>query len=217
MAKIASGKVTGRRVGKNKDAAHSVLLLQAEITDPADIQTIELMSHAGEECNPPNGSKLTILSIGKAWRVAVGSDDRITPVAGVGEKRVYSTDSDGAAVVGQMHLHNDGQIEVKNNNASIDIAADGQITVTNPGATIAISAAGVVSITAAGQTQITSAQTVINNSVQVNGTITATGAISTSGASMANGVLTVSEANINGLNHSTHQHNETGTITEGPV
>jgi len=197
----ASGIVTGRKVGKNKDADHSVLLLQAELTAGDDIQTIELMNQAGEECNPPNGSKISILNIGRAFRVAVASNDKIAPVTTPGEKRVYSTGADGAEVVAQIHLHDDGTIEVK-----------------NAGATVTVTPAGAVQVVADGNTEITSAQTIINNNVVVNGNISATGSISTpSGSMTAAGVLTVTEARINGLNHSSHRHNESGSITGGPV
>ena len=69
-------------------------MLQVEITDPEDIQTVELISQDGEDTNPPDGSKVVIISVGKAWKIAVAINDGIEPDANQvpGEKKIYSSD-----------------------------------------------------------------------------------------------------------------------------
>ncbi|MCP4745030.1 MAG: hypothetical protein GY874_02660 [Desulfobacteraceae bacterium] len=162
VIRVISGKVTGRRLAKNRDGDHAVRLLQAELSDPADVQSVELMSQTGEESNPPDGSTLCILSIGRAWKIAVACDDKIAPATAVGEKRIYSTDATGAAVAAQIHLKNDGTL----------IADNGAVTITaTPGGELKIKTGTSVEITS--PTTIINSKTFINNSLQVQGTIKA--------------------------------------------
>ena len=90
---IASGTVTGREIKTNRDSGTPKMMLQVAITDPEDIQTVELMGQAGEITNPPNGTRIIIVDIGSANRVAVASDDGVIPTMGVGEKKLYSISS----------------------------------------------------------------------------------------------------------------------------
>jgi phage gp45-like len=85
------GKVKGAEIRKNKDGSSNVLLLQVEISDPKDIQTVELLTQAGEDTNPPDGSLVAILPVGEAWKVAIACKDGIVPTMGRGEKKIYSS------------------------------------------------------------------------------------------------------------------------------
>jgi len=91
MGLIQTGRVTGGEIKKNKDGEKNVLILQVEITEPDDVQSIQLMKQAGEDTNPPDGSTVTILSIGNAFKIAVASDDGIEPSMSKGEKKIYSS------------------------------------------------------------------------------------------------------------------------------
>lgn len=114
MSKALIGKVTGRTITTNKDGPNNKIMLQVEITDPDDIQTIEFMNQAGEDTNPPNDTNVIILSIGEAWKIAIASDDNIEPSMDIGEKKLYST-SDGS-IQGFINILNDGIIEINGNN-----------------------------------------------------------------------------------------------------
>jgi hypothetical protein len=135
MAKVESGKVTGQEVKANRDATKQERLLQVELTDPNDIQTAELMSQTGEESNPPVGSKVTVISVGEAWKLAIASSDKIVPLVAPGEKRVYSTDVAGSTVKAQVHCKNDGTIFVSNGTGSLTLSPSGELTIVAPGDT----------------------------------------------------------------------------------
>ncbi len=108
-----TGIVRGREIKKNRDGSTAKMLLQVEITNPQDIQTVELMRQAGEDTNPPDGSRVLILEVGPSWKIAVASDDNIVPTMSAGEKRLYSTS--GGSVVADIKLLADGTIEVNGN------------------------------------------------------------------------------------------------------
>lgn len=120
--------VTGREIKKNKDGKKSVILLQCQITDPADVQSVELMNQTGEDNNPPDGSRVTIIDIGQAFKLAIASDDNIEPITEPGEKRIYSTDSDGN-LKASFYLKNDGSVTLENDNGFIELKANGDVDI----------------------------------------------------------------------------------------
>lgn len=111
---IRIGKVTGRSTGKNRDGTDNVLLLQVEISDPDDVQTVQLMNPAGENSNPPDGSQVLIIDIGSAFKVAVATDDGIEPFGSPGDKQIYSVD--GGLIKAFINLLTSGNIELNGNN-----------------------------------------------------------------------------------------------------
>lgn len=198
---MQTGKVTGSQFGKNKDGTKTVLLLQVEITDPTDIQTIELMGHTGEESNPPVGSRVSIFPIGSAFKIAVASDDSIIPGVSPGEKKIYSTDKSGGNVEASILLKNDGTIIVDN----------GPVVIT-------ATPAGKVTITTTGNTEINSAKTVINNDVDINGKINIIdggNTLAMDGTGMNMGTGTITGTNVfNGADSDDHKH-DTSTDPSG--
>lgn len=90
---IRIGTVTGREVKKNRDGSNDRLMLQVEITDSDDIQTVELRNTSGEDNNPVNGLQVLILDVGSAFKLAIATDDGITPSMLPGEKKIYSIDA----------------------------------------------------------------------------------------------------------------------------
>jgi hypothetical protein len=86
------GRITGSEIKKNKDGDNNVLLLQVEITDPDDIQTIELIRQSGEDYVPQNDSSVVIADLGPAYRVGIAVDDGVEPSVSSGERELYSYD-----------------------------------------------------------------------------------------------------------------------------
>ena len=95
---MSLGLVTGSEIKKNKDADEKSLLLKVELTDPEDIQTIEFFMGCGEDCNPPDGSRITFIKAGNSYKIAVALDDGSEPDSSLekGEREIYSTDNGGA-------------------------------------------------------------------------------------------------------------------------
>lgn len=120
--------VIGREIKKNKDGKKSVIILQCQITDPEDIQSVELMNQSGEDNNPPNESRVTIIDIGQAYKIAIASDDNIEPITNPGEKRIYSTDSDGN-LKASIYLKDDGSIREENDNGYHELKANGDVDI----------------------------------------------------------------------------------------
>ncbi len=110
------GKVTGSEAKTNRDGKTNKLMLQVEITDPDDIQTVELMTQAGEDTNPPNDSKVLILSVGDAYKIGVAVDDGIVPSMEQCEKKLYI--SDVGTIKAFINLLSDGNIELNGNGES---------------------------------------------------------------------------------------------------
>jgi len=110
---MITGIVKGYEVKKNRDGAGARLMLQVEITDPDDIQTVELMSASGEDNVPPIDSRVLIVSVGSAYKIGIAIDDGITPSMSDGEKKMYSIAS--GAISAFINLLNTGIIELNGN------------------------------------------------------------------------------------------------------
>ena len=111
---IRIGIVTGRELKKNRDSGNDRLLLQVQITDADDIHTVEYMSPPGEDSNPPDGAKVLIVDIGRAYKVAIAVDDNVSPSMAEGEKKLYSI-SDGA-IASFINFLSSGIVEINGNN-----------------------------------------------------------------------------------------------------
>ena len=109
---IRIGTVTGREIKQNRDSVTEFIMLQVEFL-PDDVQTVALYSQAGEDTSPPDGSQVIVLQIGEAFKIAIASDDGISPSMEPGEKKIYSSlDSDIKAFI---NLLNSGIIELNGN------------------------------------------------------------------------------------------------------
>ena len=107
------GTVRGFEIGPNRDGTNDVLLLQVEMSDPDDIQTVEYFSGAGDDTIPPVGSLVTILSVGRAWKIAIASNDNIAPSMTEGERKIYS--SDGGVIKAFINWLSSGILELNGN------------------------------------------------------------------------------------------------------
>lgn len=105
---MQSGTIKDTSTGKNRDGENDVRLLKVELFDPDDLQTAQLMTQAGEDNNPPKESRVIVLSIGSAWKIAIAVDDGITPEVEQGERKVYS--SDGGAIKAFIHFKKNGDV-----------------------------------------------------------------------------------------------------------
>jgi hypothetical protein len=90
-----------------------VRLLQVVISDPEDAQTAEWIGKQGEDDGIILNSTVLIVSVGST-KYAFALDDGIEPVAGDGEKKLYSIDSGAKAA--EINLDKTGDIEIKSNN-----------------------------------------------------------------------------------------------------
>jgi phage gp45-like len=111
------GTIKGFTIGKNKDGDKNVLLLQVEITDPEDVQTIQLYKQAGEDTNPPINSEAIIAQLGEAWKIAIATDDGIEPSMNAGEKKLYS--SSGGEIKAFINFLADGVLELNGNTDNV--------------------------------------------------------------------------------------------------
>lgn len=107
---IRVGTVRGREIRENRNGGADVLLLQVEVSDADDIQTVELMTQAGDESSPPDGAHVILVQLGPAWVVAVAADDLIPPGIAEGERRVYS--QDGGTRKASIYWRASGQLEI---------------------------------------------------------------------------------------------------------
>jgi phage gp45-like len=128
------GIVKSSEVTINRDGVKPVRLLQVEISDPDDIQTVELYSQAGEDYNPPVGSTVFIVQSGDSWKIAVACDDGVVPTAGEGERILYAVA--GGVAICQIHLKVDGSVEISNSAGSFVLSASGQVNINNGNFTV---------------------------------------------------------------------------------
>jgi len=145
--------------------------------------------------------------------------------AASGEVRRYARGS-GGGIVATFHLKNNGTITLFNENGTVTIAPDGTITNTNAGGNTILSTTGVFTV---------NADLVVNGNTTTNGNTITTGFTQSAtyagagggGASMTadidmnnNNITNAAEVEINGINHSTHEHDGVtagGDNSGGPV
>jgi phage gp45-like len=82
-----------------------------------DIQTVQLMTHAGDDINPPDGSRIVVLSVGRAYKIAIASEDGIEPEVAPGEREIYSS-VDGARMA-RVRLTSEGLVVIQNQDESL--------------------------------------------------------------------------------------------------
>lgn len=122
------GEAKSSEIAKNKDGDLRVRLLQVEISDPDDLQTVQLMTAGGEDFVPPDGSIVVLVKAGDAWQLAVAVDDNVEPASDLekGERELYA--SDGGVRKVKLRLKKDGAARISNDNGSVELAVDGTIT-----------------------------------------------------------------------------------------
>lgn len=104
------GRVISSEIAKNRDGEKNVLLLQVEISDPDDIQTVEYLQAAGVDYRPRPNTTVLVIGLGSAWQVAIAADDGIEPSAAAGEYEIYASTS-GGAKGGKLKCYPGGTVE----------------------------------------------------------------------------------------------------------
>ena len=108
---VAIGKVTGREVRTNRDGSEDVILLQVEVSDSDDIQTVELHRGAGVDLNPPDGSIVSLVQAGNAWQIAATVNDNVTPDGlDEGDYQIYASAS--GSKTSKVHCENAGDVVI---------------------------------------------------------------------------------------------------------
>lgn len=111
-------RVVGFEIRPNRDGQRDRLVLQGEITDGDDIQSVEVMCGSGEDWNPPDGSNpnqpsprvLVLEAAGAAYQLAIACDDGVAPSCLPGERKMYSVG--GGSVLALVFCRADGHVEL---------------------------------------------------------------------------------------------------------
>jgi hypothetical protein len=111
--KISIGKVKDFRIDTNKGEPQQTIMLSVELMSKDDIQTIELMTHAGHQVIPPINSLVFILDYGQGYKIAIAGSDGITPSIDIGEIMLYS--QDGGLIKAFIKFLKDGILEINGN------------------------------------------------------------------------------------------------------
>ena len=115
---VKTGIITGREVTTNRDGENQRLMLQVQLTNSDDIQTVEYVSLPGQDENPIDGNRVYIIEVGETYKIGIAVDDGVTPDMDTGEKRLYSV-SDAGVIQAFIKLLKTGIIEI---NGSADFA-----------------------------------------------------------------------------------------------
>ena len=129
MINLKVGTVDKTRVDVNGDGGVQVRLVDVILSDPQDVQTVQLWTKEGEDYNPAPGSKILVLHAGSAWGIGIAVDDEFLPAAAAGEKYIYALDPTGTTIMSSIKLFNDGSVEIAG------LSGLGKVTI-NPDGTI---------------------------------------------------------------------------------
>jgi hypothetical protein len=117
---VMIGTVTGQEIKKNRDGGVEVRLLQVQLSNESDTQTVQFFPLSGDDSPPQINDKVVVLPIGPAFKVALAIQDSVVPSMGAGEKKLYSRDSNGviAAFInflsnGNLELNGDAKSAVR--------------------------------------------------------------------------------------------------------
>ena len=114
------GTITGQEIKTNRDGSIAVRLLQVQISNESDVQTVQYMNPAGEDSAPINGDLVQIFSIGPSFKFAVAVEDQNNAASVAnGGKRLFSRDPDTGAVKAFIDWLTGGDLQL---NGSADFA-----------------------------------------------------------------------------------------------
>lgn len=130
-----------------------------------DQRTVQIFGPCNEDFAPPENCKTINIPLGRGRGFLISAayhNQQISPVAVHGERRIYSTNQAGDTVMAEVFLKQDGTILIKN--AKVTITAD---------------PSGLLKIESDGNTEITSLKTIINNDVDIIGSLNVSTQITT--------------------------------------
>lgn len=111
---VAIGTVTGQEIRKNRDGGVDVRLLQVQLSNASDIQTVQYLPMAGDDSPPQIGDLVAVMPIGPAFMVALGIQDSVVPSMTAGEHKIYSRDGAGN-IAAFINLLAGGDLELNGN------------------------------------------------------------------------------------------------------
>jgi phage gp45-like len=124
--------IIARIVSVAKTTRDGVTRLIAKVAaSGGQVREVNHVSPAGDDSRPLHGDTVvaTTTHAVTGALIVVGYNDPVNePVAGPGEKRIYSRDADGS-IVAQFHLKNDGSIVVSNDSGELEMATNGDVTI----------------------------------------------------------------------------------------
>ena len=169
-----------------------------------DQRTVQIFGPCNEDFAPPENCKTINIPLGRGRGFLISAayhNQQITPAAVHGERRIYSTNQAGTVVMAEVFLKQDGTILIKN--ATI---------------TITVNPSGLLEIETDGNTEITSAKTIINNDVDIIGTLNASVSV------VSPTVAAATSLTVDGKEMDDHRHSQgidsdgdTQQNTDGPV
>lgn len=95
-----------------------------------DQRTVQVFGPCNEDFAPPENCKTVNIPLGRGrgFLVSVAyHNQQIAPVAIHGERRIYSTNQAGDAVMAEIFLKQDGTILVQNDNGNIELQPSGLV------------------------------------------------------------------------------------------
>ena len=122
-----------------------------------DQRTVQVFGPCNEDFAPPENCKTLNIPLGRGRGFLISAayhNQQIAPVAIHGERRIYSTNQAGNTVKAEIFLKQDGTILIDNGNVTITASPN-----------------GLLKIETSGNTEITSAKTIINNDVDIIGSL----------------------------------------------
>lgn len=113
------GTVTGQEIKPNRGTGIDVRILQVDLGTSAqsDPQSVEYFSLSGDDNPPQNGDKVVVISLGSAFKIAIGVRDAVVTAMNAGERKLYSRDNSGD-IAAFINLLTDGNIELNGNSRS---------------------------------------------------------------------------------------------------
>lgn len=110
---ISIGTVKGQEIKKNRNSDIEVRLLSVQLSNESDVQTVEYFPMAGDDNPPVNEDKVLVVSLGEAFKVAIGIRSAIVASMTAGSKKIYSTS--GGSISAFINLLTGGDIELNGN------------------------------------------------------------------------------------------------------
>lgn len=86
------GTIKGSEITKNRDSDSNIRLLNAELSSPEDIQSVELATESGVDFVPENEDVALVIPLSEAYKLGLIIDDQVAPDPALlpGEKEIYS-------------------------------------------------------------------------------------------------------------------------------
>lgn len=99
------GVVRGARVGEGYRSGKQVLILDCEIDDPEDVQSVEYLFPSGDSFIPPNGDTVLIHEVGNQLLVATAVNSGVvSTISEAGERSLFAyKDGTVTALIDLLH------------------------------------------------------------------------------------------------------------------